>query len=81
MSDRKNKYNTKGGHILRRAGRVGESGSLLLPPRSIRNSMMGMRQLFDESTSTYTYLLWDKDTEDAILIDPVDTQVTAMCCQ
>jgi sulfur dioxygenase len=34
-----------------------------------------MRQLFDNESSTYTYLLWDKTTKDAVLIDPVDTQV------
>lgn len=34
---------------------------------------MGMRQLFDPVTSTCTYLLWDKDTDDAILVDPVDS--------
>ena len=36
---------------------------------------LGMRQLFDDETSTYTYLLWDKETEDAILVDPVIGQV------
>jgi sulfur dioxygenase len=36
---------------------------------------MGMRQLFDPESCTYTYLLWDKDTEDAILVDPVANQV------
>lgn len=34
-----------------------------------------LKQLFDEESSTYTYLLWDPETKDAILIDPVDTQV------
>ena len=36
---------------------------------------IGLRQLFDDESSTYTYLVWDKGTKDAILIDPVDTQV------
>ena len=36
---------------------------------------LGMRQLFDPETCTFTYLLWDKQTEDAILVDPVETQV------
>lgn len=36
---------------------------------------IGIRQLFDDESSTYTYLLWDLDTKDAVLIDPVDTQV------
>jgi len=35
----------------------------------------GFKQLFDEESSTYTYLLWDVTTKDAILIDPVDMQV------
>jgi len=29
------------------------------------------RQLFDKESSTYTYLIGDKDTKDAVLIDPV----------
>lgn len=36
---------------------------------------LGLRQLFDDESSTYTYILHDKDTKDAIIIDPVDTQV------
>jgi sulfur dioxygenase len=36
---------------------------------------IGFKQLFDDESSTYTYLLWDKDTKDAILVDPVDIQV------
>lgn len=36
---------------------------------------IGMKQLFDEESSTYTYLLWDQNTKDAILVDPVDIQV------
>ncbi len=39
------------------------------------STMIGFRQLFDEVSSTYTYLLWDKTTKHAVLIDPVDTQV------
>lgn len=38
-------------------------------------SEMGLKQLFDDESSTYTYLLWDNDTKDAIIIDPVDVQV------
>lgn len=34
-----------------------------------------MKQLFDEDSSTYTYLLWDSKSKDAILVDPVDIQV------
>lgn len=36
---------------------------------------IGFRQLFDDVSSTYTYLLWDPKTKDALLIDPVDTKV------
>lgn len=41
----------------------------------IPTSEIGMRQLFDNESCTYTYLLWDKDTDDAILVDPVNTCV------
>lgn len=34
-----------------------------------------MRQLFDDESSTYTYLVWDEETKSGVLIDPVDTQV------
>ncbi|CAB9508121.1 Persulfide dioxygenase ETHE1 homolog, mitochondrial [Seminavis robusta] len=36
---------------------------------------MGFKQLFDDDSSTYTYLLWDPATKDAIIVDPVDIQV------
>ena len=36
---------------------------------------IGFKQLFDDDSSTYTYLLWDKDSKDAIIVDPVDIQV------
>lgn len=36
---------------------------------------IGLTQLFDDDSSTYTYLLWDEATKDAILVDPVDLQV------
>jgi len=32
-------------------------------------------QLFDAASSTYTYLLFDENTRDALIIDPVDDQV------
>ena len=38
-------------------------------------SPIGLKQLFDEESSTFTYLLWDECTRDAVLVDPVDTQV------
>lgn len=36
---------------------------------------IGLKQLFDTESSTYTYILWDVRTKDAIIIDPVDVQV------
>jgi len=36
---------------------------------------MLFRQLFDQDTWTYTYLLADEDSHEAVLIDPVDTQL------
>jgi len=32
-------------------------------------------QLFDAASSTYTYVLWDTTTLDALIIDPVDAQI------
>ncbi len=32
-------------------------------------------QLFDATSSTYTYVLFDESTRDAVIIDPVDVQV------
>lgn len=60
----------KGGFIQRADGNV-----LATIDESIPTSEIGMRQLFDEESCTYTYLLWDKDTDDAILVDPVKEQV------
>ncbi|MCX7809130.1 MAG: MBL fold metallo-hydrolase, partial [Deltaproteobacteria bacterium] len=36
---------------------------------------MLFRQLFDPESSTYTYLLADEETKEAVLIDPVIEQV------
>jgi len=36
---------------------------------------IGLKQMFDDDSSTYTYMLWDQATKDAILVDPVDLQV------
>jgi sulfur dioxygenase len=36
---------------------------------------LGLKQLFDEDSSTFTCLLWDKTSKDAVVIDPVDLQV------
>jgi sulfur dioxygenase len=42
----------------------------------IRHSeKIGLKQFFDDDSCTYTYLLWDAQTKDAILVDPVDVQV------
>lgn len=35
------------------------------------NKLLVFRQLFDQNTYTYTYLLGDPVTRDAIIIDPV----------
>ena len=35
---------------------------------------MELRQLFDPGSSTYSYLVWDKETHEAALIDPVQGQ-------
>ena len=32
-------------------------------------------QLFDPSSSTYTYVLFDVESRDAVIIDPVDEQL------
>jgi len=36
---------------------------------------MIFKQLFDEATWTYTYLIADPKTKDAVIIDPVNTQI------
>ena len=35
---------------------------------------IGLRQLFDYDTWTYTYLLWDQENKEAVIIDPVREQ-------
>jgi sulfur dioxygenase len=40
-----------------------------------KGEAIGLKQLFDDESSTYTYLLWDNQSKDAILIDPVDIMV------
>lgn len=37
--------------------------------------MADIKQLFDTISSTYTYLLLDNNLKDAVIIDPVDTEV------
>jgi glyoxylase-like metal-dependent hydrolase (beta-lactamase superfamily II) len=41
----------------------------------LQRRFMQIRQLFDRDSSTYTYLLWDERTMDALVIDPVLEQV------
>jgi glyoxylase-like metal-dependent hydrolase (beta-lactamase superfamily II) len=36
---------------------------------------MALRQLFDPGSSTYSYLVWDRESREAALIDPVEEQV------
>lgn len=40
-----------------------------------KGEAIGFEQLFDDESCTYTYLLYDVVSKDAILVDPVDTQV------
>jgi hypothetical protein len=39
-----------------------------------KGEAIGLKQLFDEDSSTFTYLLWDETTKDAVIVDPVDIQ-------
>jgi glyoxylase-like metal-dependent hydrolase (beta-lactamase superfamily II)/rhodanese-related sulfurtransferase len=40
----------------------------------------GFRQLFDQDTWTFTYLLWDQDTKEGVIIDPVREQFERDMC-
>ena len=40
-----------------------------------KDDKLGFKQLFDDDSSTYTYLIWDTKTLDAIIVDPVDIKV------
>lgn len=51
--------------------RAARTSSPSLPLEPNRHSAMLFRQLFDPASSTYTYLLADETTREAILIDPV----------
>merc|ERR1712098_588025 len=46
-------------------------GSLDWASETSRSLVMIFRQLFDKESSTYTYLLGDSDTKEALFIDPV----------
>jgi sulfur dioxygenase len=41
---------------------------------------IGFRQLFDQETWTFTYLLWDLDTKEGVIIDPVREQFERDVC-
>ncbi len=45
-----------------------------MTPNQIEPQPVGFRQLFDCETFTYTYLLWDLDTKEGVIIDPVREQ-------
>jgi len=40
-----------------------------------KGEAIGVKQLFEPESSTFTYLLWDQTTKDAVIIDPVDVMV------
>jgi len=46
-----------------------------LAPRSGRANRLLFRQLFEKESSTYSYLLADAITKEAVLIDPADVTV------
>ena len=42
---------------------------------TLRQHVMTPIQLFDPESSTYTYILFDESSRDAVIIDPVDVQI------
>jgi len=69
--------NFKGGRIVRKAEIDASSQAVTKEePVGPMKEEMGMRQLLDGATGVCTHLLWDKETEDAILVNPVDTEVS-----
>ena len=62
----------KGGFILFRKG----GGTVDVHPENRDLGELGMRQLFDEESKSFSYLIWDKETEEAVLVDPVKGQVS-----
>ena len=40
--------------------------------------MSDLIQQFDEVSFTYTYILMDSDTNEAVIIDPVDTKLNSL---
>jgi len=62
--------------IAAATGGVRDCGTIIVQPEShLSESIMIFRQLFDPQSSTYTYLLADESTRQAVLIDPVFEQV------
>lgn len=57
-------------HFSTTSNNINMGGSIVRSDEKI-----GFQQLFDDDSSTYTYLLWDSNTKDAVLVDPVDIQV------
>jgi sulfur dioxygenase len=47
-----------------------------LLPSKRKGAVTEVRQLFDPASSTYSYLLWDPASREALLIDPVQDQIT-----
>jgi hypothetical protein len=45
------------------------------PSSEQQTTKLGFRQLFDEESSTYTYLVWDVETKEGVIVDPVDIQI------
>jgi len=64
----------RGGTILR-ASSEPNVNSINSNGKDGNGEEIGLKQLFDDESSTYTYLLWDTTTKDAIIIDPVLEQV------
>jgi sulfur dioxygenase len=42
----------------------------------MKNNTMELRQLFDPGSASYSYLVWDRESREAALIDPVLEQVS-----
>ena len=60
---------SKGGYILRNQGHYHHG------PQTNRDlEELGIRQLFDEGSNSFSYLIWDKSTEEAVIVDPVRDQ-------
>ena len=43
--------------------------------RDNSSGKIGVKQMFDDVSCTYTYLIWDTDKNVGVIVDPVDTQV------